>query len=172
MIEGNVVIEDRVAIGENVVVKGPVYIGKDVTICSQSNLRGYVHLGNGVKVGSQTELKNSWIGDKTTFHKNYFGDSIIGAGCQFGAGTITANLRLDGENVKSVANGKKVDTGLRKLGAVIGENVKTGINVSLMPGVKIGSQCQIGPSTIVKEDIPNNCIYYTEAERIVKKQLP
>jgi len=86
-------------------------------------------------------------------HLSYVGDSIVGAGCSLGAGTITANLRFDDQPIISMVKGRRVDTGRRKLGAIIGDNVRTGINVSLLPGVKIGSGAWIGPGVTVSRDV-------------------
>jgi bifunctional UDP-N-acetylglucosamine pyrophosphorylase/glucosamine-1-phosphate N-acetyltransferase len=89
-------------------------------------------------------------------HLSYVGDSIIGERCNFGAGTMIANLRFDDKPVRMMISERLVDTGRRKLGAVIGDDVQTGINVSIMPGVKIGSDSWIGPSMTVAKDVPRN----------------
>jgi len=86
-------------------------------------------------------------------HLNYVADSIIAENVNLGAGTIIANLRFDERNIKFTINKKRVDSGKRKFGAIIGYNVKTAINVSIYPGVKIGSDSWIAKS-IVKRDVP------------------
>jgi bifunctional UDP-N-acetylglucosamine pyrophosphorylase/glucosamine-1-phosphate N-acetyltransferase len=91
-------------------------------------------------------------------HLSYVGDSVIGTRCNFGAGTITANLRFDDGNVKMAVKGKEVDTGRRKLGIVLGDNVKTGIKASFMPGVKVGANTWIGANFMVTHDLPSNSI--------------
>jgi bifunctional UDP-N-acetylglucosamine pyrophosphorylase/glucosamine-1-phosphate N-acetyltransferase len=89
-------------------------------------------------------------------HLNYIGDSVIGEGCNFGAGAKIANLRLDKKNIR--VNG--IDTGRRKLGAIIGDNVQTGINSSINVGTVIGSSAFIGPGAVVKGNIlPDSKIY-------------
>ncbi|TMI51497.1 hypothetical protein E6H13_08640 [Candidatus Bathyarchaeota archaeon] len=88
-------------------------------------------------------------------HLNYVGDSILGHGVSLGAGTLTANLKFNDSNVESRVKGKFVDSGQRKLGAIIGDAVKTGINVSIYPGVKIGADAWIGPGAIVRTDVPS-----------------
>lgn len=86
-------------------------------------------------------------------HLNYVGDSIIGQHCNLGAGTTIANLRLDKKNVTVVLNGKKVDTKRRKIGAIIGDNVQTGINATINIGSLIGNDVFIGPAGFAKGEI-------------------
>jgi bifunctional N-acetylglucosamine-1-phosphate-uridyltransferase/glucosamine-1-phosphate-acetyltransferase GlmU-like protein len=86
------------------------------------------------------------------------GDSVLCENCNLGAGTITANLRLDDGNVKMTVKEQFVDTGRRKLGAILGDSVKTGINASFMPGVKVGAGSWIGPGFMVETDIAPNTI--------------
>jgi bifunctional UDP-N-acetylglucosamine pyrophosphorylase/glucosamine-1-phosphate N-acetyltransferase len=99
-------------------------------------------------------------------HLNYVADSIIGENCNLGAGTITANLKFTETNVKLNVKGKKIDSGKRKLGVIMGDNVKTGVNVSFYPGVKVGSNCWIDAEVLVKEDIEGNS--YVKLEQKIK----
>ena len=94
-------------------------------------------------------------------HLSYVGDSILGAGCSLGAGTITANLRFDEAQIKSKVRGSWVDSGRKKLGAVFGDGAKTGINASIFPGVKVGRGAWVGPGAIVDRDVPSNARYKT-----------
>jgi bifunctional N-acetylglucosamine-1-phosphate-uridyltransferase/glucosamine-1-phosphate-acetyltransferase GlmU-like protein len=87
-------------------------------------------------------------------HLSYVGDSILGERCNLAAGTVTANLRLDDGNVKMLVKGKVVDSGRRKLGAILGDNVKTGINALFMPGVKVGVNSWVGANFTVHRDVP------------------
>ncbi len=87
-----------------------------------------------------------------------------------GAGTVTGNVRLDRGAIQAIVKEKKVGTDLKSLGAIVGKNTKIGINVSLMPGILIGSDCVIGPHTLVAENVPDNTSFYTKAE-CVKKQV-
>jgi bifunctional UDP-N-acetylglucosamine pyrophosphorylase/glucosamine-1-phosphate N-acetyltransferase len=89
-------------------------------------------------------------------HLSYIGDSVIGEKCNFGAGTITANLRFDDANISMKIKGEIVDTGRRKLGVITGDNVKTGIKSSFMPGVKVGPNSWIKPNLMVQRDLPAN----------------
>jgi bifunctional UDP-N-acetylglucosamine pyrophosphorylase/glucosamine-1-phosphate N-acetyltransferase len=86
-------------------------------------------------------------------HQNYVGDSILGQNCNLGAGTKIANLRLDKKNVTAVLNGKKIDTKRKKLGAIIGDNVQTGINATINIGSMIGNGVYIGPGGFVKREV-------------------
>jgi bifunctional UDP-N-acetylglucosamine pyrophosphorylase/glucosamine-1-phosphate N-acetyltransferase len=86
-------------------------------------------------------------------HLSYVGDSILGGDCNLGAGTITANLRFDDENVKVRVKSRSLDSGRKKLGVIMGDRVKTGIDVSIMPGVKIGHDSWIGPNVTLTRDV-------------------
>ena len=91
-------------------------------------------------------------------HLSYVGDSVIGEKCNFGAGTITANLRFDDGKIKMMIKDKVVDTGRRKLGVVLGDNVKTGIKSLFMPGVKVGANTWVGANFMVTRDLPADSI--------------
>ena len=136
VVEGKVIIEDGARILENAVVRGPAYIGHNTVIGNSTLVRSYSHIGADCVVGFATEVKGSYVGDGCGFHMNYVGDSVVADGCNFGAGTITANWRFDEKNISVRVNGAAVDTGTAKLGAFIGNNCKTGVNVSIMPGAR------------------------------------
>jgi acetyltransferase-like isoleucine patch superfamily enzyme len=87
---------------------------------------------------------------------NYIGDSVIGEHCNFGAGTITANWRFDEKTISVRVNNNPVNTGMDKFGAIIGDNCQTGINVSIMPGVKIGPNSIVGPSVCLTKNVESN----------------
>ena len=137
-------------------IEGPVYVGDSAVVGPNAYLRPGTSLGKGVKVGAGCEVKNSIIMDEAKIpHLCYVGDSVLGNDASLGAGTITANLKFNDSNVESRVKGRPVDTGQRKLGAIIGDGVKTGINVSIFPGVKIGADAWIGPGAIVRTDVPS-----------------
>lgn len=152
MVEEGAVIQGPVRLGKGSVVyagsyiRGPVIIGEDCRIGPNCHIRPASTIGDGCRLGAYVEVKNSIImrGTKVP-HLNYIGDSVIGENCNFGAGTKIANLRLDKANIK--VNG--IDTGRRKLGAIIGDNVETGINASINVGTFIGNGCHIGPGATV-----------------------
>ncbi len=158
-LEENVVVRGTVAIGKGTVVKsgayivGPVVIGKDCQIGPNCYIRPFTSIGDGCHIGNAVEIKNSIIMKNTNVpHHNYIGDSVIGEECNFGAGTKVANLRLD-EAPISVGN---ISTGRRKLGAFIGDRVKTGINASINVGTMIGDNTSIGPGVVVSGIIAPN----------------
>ncbi len=135
-------MEDPVAIGENAVIGPNCYIRKNSSI------------GAECKVGNAVEIKNSIIMENSfVSHLSYVGDSIVGRNCNVGAGTLFANLRLDGKNVAMDINGEKTDSGKRKLGCIIGDNVKFAVNCVVMPGKKIWPDILVPPCMIVSSDI-------------------
>ncbi len=152
-VEGKVTIMDGVRILENAVIKGPVYIGRRSVIGTGSLVRDYTHVGENCVVGYSTEIKGSYIGDNCWFHKNYVGDSVISDGCSLGAGTVLSNFRFDGKKIKISLGEELVDTGLDKLGAIIGAGCKTGVNASVMPGIRIGPNSVVGPGVCLVTDL-------------------
>ncbi|MBI1969763.1 NTP transferase domain-containing protein [Candidatus Woesearchaeota archaeon] len=170
VIEGNVAIGDNTRVMDYAIIKGPCTIGSNCMIGNNTLIRQYSSIGDNCMVGHDTEIKNSIIYDDVHFHKNFFGESIVDDGCRFGAGTITANRRLDRQTVKTVVKGEKIDTGMDFFGTICGRNVKTGINTSIMPGIKIGNGCIIGPNTNLLEDVEDNATLYAEFKQMVKKK--
>jgi UDP-N-acetylglucosamine diphosphorylase/glucosamine-1-phosphate N-acetyltransferase len=151
-IEENAVLKGPVAVGRNTVVRsgsyivGPVIIGDDCEIGPNCYIRPATAIGNGCHIGASVEVKNSIImsGSKVPHH-NYVGDSVIGEGCNLGAGTKIANLRFDKKTIRAAG----IDTRRRKLGAILGDHVETGINASINVGSVIGSGVFIGPGVVV-----------------------
>ena len=173
-VEDNVVIKGNVYIGKGTIVRtgtyiqGPCFIGKNSLIGPNSFLRPYTSIGNDCHIGL-SEIKNSLIFSNSNVpHFNYIGDSIICENVNLGAGTKVANLRFDDKSVKVTIKGKAIDSKLRKLGTIIGPNVKTGINVSIMCGKTIGENSRIGAQTLVNEDIPPNVLYYQDPNEGIK----
>jgi len=154
-ITGPAIIEENARIRAGAYVEGPVYIGENSDIGPNCYLRPFTSIGKNVRIGNACEIKNSIIMNGTHIgHLSYVGDSIIGENCNLGAGTITANLRFDKKTVKMMIKGEKIDSGRKKLGVVLGDNVSTGIGAMFMPGVKIGNDCWIDAGAIIREDIP------------------
>ena len=162
VIKGKVIISDNVRVFENAVIRGPAYIGPNSIIGNNSLVRDYSHIGANCVVGYSTEVKDSYIGDGCWFHMNYIGDSIIGEGCSFGAGTILSNFRFDERNISVKIEGEPIDSELNKFGAIIGNNSKTGVNVSVMPGVKIGPNSIVGSHVCLTEDLEPDTVILTE----------
>lgn len=153
-VQGPVVVEQGSVVKAGSRIEGPVHIGKNCEIGPNAYVRPFSSLGDDVKVGAACEVKNTIVMANAKIpHLSYVGDSILGEGCSLGAGTITANLRFDEAPVKSRIRRAFVDSGRRKLGAILGDEVKTGINVSVFPGVKIGTKAWLGPGAIVEKDV-------------------
>lgn len=158
-VEDGAVIKGIAVIGKGTVVKSGSYIeglllSEKIARLPNCYIRGSTSIGNNCKIGNAVEIKNSIIMDNTHVgHLSYFGDSVIGENVNIGAGTITANLKHDNENVKSMYNNVLVDSGRRKLGAIIADNVHTGINTSIYPGRKIFPGKTTNPGEVVKKDV-------------------
>jgi UDP-N-acetylglucosamine diphosphorylase / glucose-1-phosphate thymidylyltransferase / UDP-N-acetylgalactosamine diphosphorylase / glucosamine-1-phosphate N-acetyltransferase / galactosamine-1-phosphate N-acetyltransferase len=156
-VEPNATIKGEVVIGEGTLIRngsyieGPVIIGENCDIGPNCFIRPSTAIGNHVRVGNAVEIKNTIIMEKTHVgHLSYVGDSIIGHRCNFGAGTKVANLRHDGKNIKVMIKGKILDSGRRKLGVIMGDDVHTGINTSINIGVIMENGRYTSPGEIVK----------------------
>jgi NDP-sugar pyrophosphorylase family protein len=168
-IEGEVqtgaLVEDNVWIGPQAVVeagsmiKGPAIIGAGTQIRHGAYIRGNCLIGNNCVVGHATELKNVIMFDGSQApHFNYLGDSILGKGVNLGAGTRLANLKNDYSMVKVQIDGEVYQTGLKKLGAIVGDQVHVGCNVVSSPGTLIGPNCLIYPLSILRGFYPAKTI--------------
>jgi len=145
-------IGDRIVIGAGTriypgaVIEGPVWIGRDVQIRPGAYLRPGNWIGDGCIVGANTEIKRSiFLPGARAPHKSYVGDSILGCDVNLGAGTVLANFRHDGSEVRIPSGTERLSTGRRKLGAVLGDRVLTGCGAVLHPGVIMGRGSQIYP---------------------------
>jgi len=169
VIKGTCIIEAGAVIRTGAYLEGPVYIGQDAVIGPNCYIRAHTSLGKKVKIGNAVEIKNSIIMDNTNVgHLSYVGDSIIGRECNFGAGTITANLRHDNQAVESTVKGKRVSSGRRKLGAIIGDDVKTGIGTSIAPGVVMHQGSRTGIGVIVDRDVgPNQLVIAKQNQTVI-----
>ena len=153
-LSGPVAIGKGTVIRPGVVIDGPVIIGEDSHIGPNCWLRPGATIGNGCRVGQASEIKNSILMDGACApHQNYVGDSILGEGVNLGCGTVTANLRHDSRNQGSVVKGVLIDSGRKKLGAIIGDHVHTGINTALFPGRKLWPHTHTRPGETVDRDI-------------------
>jgi bifunctional UDP-N-acetylglucosamine pyrophosphorylase/glucosamine-1-phosphate N-acetyltransferase len=155
VIRGPAVVEAGAEILSGAYLEGPVWVSSGCKVGPNCYIRPYTYLCRGSRVGNACEVKASILMEGVHVgHLSYLGDSVVGVGSNLGAGTITANLRFDDSPVKVNVKGEMVDTHRRKLGAFLGDGVKTGINVSLFPGIKIGSDSWIGPHVAVSRDVP------------------
>jgi len=159
-VASNVSVGDGTRIMSGAYIEGPSRIGKNCEVGPNCFIRPFTSVGDRVRIGNGVEVKNSIIMDETHIgHLSYIGDSIVGGRCNFGAGTKVGNLRLDEKNVKVMVRGKPVDTGKRKFGAIIADDVKTGLNSVINPGISLGPNSILGPGVVLYKDLPpNKCI--------------
>lgn len=169
-VDGRVWIGRGTRVFQGACIRGPSYIGENSFIGNNSLVWNYSSIGERCVVGFSTEIKHSMIGDDCWFHINYIGNSIISDNCLFGAGTITANYRFDEKNIKVQIGEGRIDSGTNKLGAIVGDNCKTGINVCLEPGVKIGPQSIVGPNVDLQDDLEHGKIIFVNKNSYVKKE--
>jgi bifunctional UDP-N-acetylglucosamine pyrophosphorylase/glucosamine-1-phosphate N-acetyltransferase len=162
-IEGRIILSENVRVLENAVIRGPVYIGANSIVGNNALVRDHSHIGANSVIGYSTEVKHSYIGDNCWFHSNYIGDSIVDDNCSLGAGTVLANFRLDEGNIQMKVGDTLVDTSYDKLGAVVGRGSRIGVNASLMPGVRVGPNCFVGPQVCLREDLAANKMILPES---------
>lgn len=168
---GPVHVAESARIRSGAYIEGPVFIDEEADVGPNCFIRSGTSLGKKTHVGNAVEIKNCLIMDGTKIgHLSYVGDSVIGENCNFGAGTITANLRFDDGKIKMTIKDKVVDTGRRKLGVVLGDNVKTGIKASFMPGVKVGSNTWVGANLMVTRDLPADSIALLKQQEHVQSR--
>jgi bifunctional UDP-N-acetylglucosamine pyrophosphorylase/glucosamine-1-phosphate N-acetyltransferase len=169
-LRGSVWLEENSVVKSGCYVEGPVYIGRGSRVGPNARIRPYTCIQDRVVVGASCEIKNSIIMNGTKIpHLSYVGDSIIGDNCNLGAGTITANIRFDEETLRMRVKGRLQDTGRKKMGVVMGDNAQTGINVSILPGVRIGSGSWIGPGAIISKDVPSGKLLVAKQTYVTKR---
>ncbi len=152
-LRGTVVVEEGATVEPGVVVEGPVLVRAGATVGPNAYVRGATMLGEDVHVGHGVEVKNSVVrAGSAVPHVSYVGDSVLGTDVNFGAGTQVANLRHDDADVKHTVKGERVSTGRRKFGVVAGDDVKTGINTSIDPGVTLSTGAVSEPGESVTRD--------------------
>lgn len=157
---------ENVWVAKNATVFDSAYLGGPLIVCENAEIRqcafirGSAIVGRGAVVGNSTELKNSILFDGVqTPHYNYIGDSILGYKAHTGAGTITSNLKSDKSLVTVMFNGKKIETNVKKFGAMLGDFVEVGCNSVLNPGSVVGRNTNIYPLSFVRGYVPENSIY-------------
>lgn len=151
-------------------INGPAIIGKDAEVRHCAFIRGSAIVGEGAVVGNSTELKNVILFNKVQVpHYNYVGDSILGYKAHMGAGAITSNVKSDKTLVTVKFGDQKLETGLKKFGAILGDHVEVGCNSVLNPGTIIGRNSNIYPLSMVRGYVPEGSIY-KKAGEIVTKQ--
>lgn len=157
-------------IDKSVLIKGPAIIGYNCEIRQCAYIRENVIIGNDVVVGNSSEVKNSILFNKVQVpHYNYVGDSILGYKSHLGAGAITSNLKSNGTLVTVKYGIEKIETGLRKFGAILGDLAEVGCNSVLNPGTLIGKDSIVYPLSSVRGYVPNNSILKNNGEIVQKK---
>lgn len=167
----NVWISKYAEIAKSAYIAGPAIIQKNSQIRHSAFIRGSVIVGENVVVGNSTELKNAILFNGVQVpHFNYIGDSILGSKAHFGAGSIISNVKSDKTNVKVVCSKtEKIETNLRKFGAIVGDNVEIGCNAVLNPGTIIGRNSTVYPTSMVRGVIEENVIVKLSGEIVNKK---
>lgn len=153
-------------------LNGPLIIDEDAEVRHCAFVRGNAIVGKGAVVGNSTELKNVILFNKVQVpHYNYVGDSILGYKSHMGAGSITSNVKSDKTLVTVKGEGIRIETGLKKMGAMLGDNVEVGCNSVLNPGTVIGRNTNIYPTSMVRGVIPAGSIYKKATEITPKREV-
>ncbi len=165
----NVWIAKSAKVAPTAYIAGPTIIGKDTEVRHCAFIRGSALVGNNCVVGNSTELKNVILFNNVQVpHYNYVGDSILGYKSHMGAGSITSNVKSDKQLVIVKSCENKIETGLKKFGAMIGDNVEVGCGSVLNPGSVIGRNSNIYPLSSVRGVIAPNSIYKKQSDIINK----
>ena len=152
-------------VAESAYIHGPAIIGKEAEVRHCAFIRGNALVGEGAVVGNSTELKNVVLFNKVQVpHYNYVGDSILGYKAHMGAGSITSNVKSDKKPVIVKAGTEHLETGLKKFGAMIGDEVEVGCGSILNPGTVVGPRSSIYPLSSVREVVPADSIYKKRGE--------
>lgn len=169
--EGNIWVARNAKVFPSAYIGGPAIIDEEAEIRHCAFIRGSAIVGKGAVVGNSTELKNVILFNKVQVpHYNYVGDSILGFKAHMGAGSITSNVKSDKTLVVVKAGEETFETGLKKFGAMLGDQVEVGCNSVLNPGTVIGQNTNIYPTSMVRGMIPANSIYKRQGEIAEKRQ--
>lgn len=166
----NIWVAKSAKVAPTAYINGPAIIGKEAEVRHCAFIRGNALVGEGAVVGNSTELKNVILFDKVQVpHYNYVGDSILGYKSHMGAGSITSNVKSDKKLV--VVKGKEahIETGLKKFGAMLGDEVEVGCGSVLNPGTVVGSHTNIYPLSSVRGVVPSHSIYKNQNEVVEKR---
>ena len=156
----NIWVAKSAKVFDSAYLNGPLIIDENAEVRHCAFIRGNAIVGKGATVGNSTELKNCVLFNGVQVpHYNYIGDSILGHMSHTGAGSITSNLKSDKSLVTVLLDGKKVETGVKKFGAMLGDNVDVGCNSVLNPGTVIGRQSNVYPLSFVRGYVPEKSIY-------------
>lgn len=168
-VDGDIWIAKSATVAPSASVNGPAIIGKDAEVRHCAFIRGSAIVGEGAVVGNSTELKNCVLFNKVQVpHYNYVGDSVLGYKAHMGAGSICSNVKSDKKLVVVKGDKESIDTGIKKFGAMLGDNVEVGCGSVLNPGTVVGREVNIYPLSSVRGCIPAQSIYKSGSE-VVKK---
>ncbi len=169
-LEGEIYIAKDAKLAKNISITGPCIIGSGTEVRPGAFIRGNAIIGRGCVVGNSTEIKNAIIFDSVQIpHFNYIGDSVLGYKSHMGAGAVTSNVKSDKSLVKIKIGDEVIETGRKKLGAILGDYVEVGCNSVLNPGTVIGQNSNIYPLSSVRGYVPENSIYKSK-DAIVTKE--
>ena len=167
----NVWVAKSAKVAPTAFINGPAIIGKDAEVRHCAFIRGNAIVGEGAVVGNSTELKNVILFNKVQVpHYNYVGDSVLGYKSHMGAGSITSNVKSDKKLVVVKAGEEKIETGMKKFGAMLGDEVEVGCGSVLNPGTVVGNHSNIYPLSPVRGCVPANSIYKKQGEVVTKEE--
>ncbi len=167
----NVWVAKSAKVAPTAFINGPAIIGKDAEVRHCVFIRGNAIVGEGAVVGNSTELKNVILFNKVQVpHYNYVGDSVLGYKSHMGAGSITSNVKSDKKLVVVKAGEEKIETGMKKFGAMLGDEVEVGCGSVLNPGTVVGNHSNIYPLSSVRGFVPANSIYKKQGEVVTKEE--
>lgn len=167
----NIWIAKSAVVFDSVYINGPCIIDEEAEVRQCAFIRGNAIIGRGAVVGNSTELKNVVLFNKVQVpHYNYVGDSILGFRSHMGAGSITSNMKSDKSLVVIKSEQGNIETGLKKVGAMLGDNVEVGCNSVLNPGTVIGRHSNIYPLSMVRGYIPAESIFKKQGDVAEKSQ--
>ena len=165
----NVWVAKSAKVFDSAYINGPCIIGKDAEVRHCAFIRGNAIVGEGAVVGNSTELKNVILFNKVQVpHYNYVGDSVLGYKAHMGAGSITSNVKSDKKLVVVKSPEGQIETGIKKFGAMLGDEVEVGCGTVLNPGSVVGSHSNIYPLSSVRGFVPANSIYKKQGEVVEK----
>ena len=167
----NVWVAKSAKVAPTAFINGPAIIGKDAEVRHCAFIRGNAIVGEGAVIGNSTELKNVILFNKVQVpHYNYVGDSVLGYKSHMGAGSITSNVKSDKKLVVVKAGEEKIETGMKKFGAMLGDEVEVGCGSVLNPGTVVGNHSNIYPLSSVRGFVPANSIYKKQGEVVTKEE--
>lgn len=167
----NVWVAKSAKVAPTAFINGPAIIGKDAEVRHCAFIRGNAIVGEGAVVGNSTELKKVILFNKVQVpHYNYVGDSVLGYKSHMGAGSITSNVKSDKKLVVVKAGEEKIETGMKKFGAMLGDEVEVGCGSVLNPGTVVGNHSNIYPLSSVRGFVPANSIYKKQGEVVTKEE--